>query len=733
MKIINAYVEDEIIFESIEDLETGVVVGISSTLKLPTGNLNNILINFEFANANLSERLKLLANFNINDKVCIEVPLQSLKVGEKTFANACFIPAEVFVETGYFLLGLYGFEVDETENVKHRISLAPLKNMIIKGSYDPNANEGIVPTPTAFEIYFNKVAEANEKLDEIINAKTMYYKKYETTYFAGVGETEIPIGIVNFSNLFNLIVDRNGIVLVEGSEYTINYDNGSIILSKAVETPETVVHFMGFATIIGTAKDMSDFINGDVVVADSIEWDKIINKPQTFPPPTATAERVGGIKVGANLTIEADGTLNAVAGSSEAGTTNYSELENKPKINGVELSGNKTSADLKVADATHKHSEYLTEHQDISNLAKKSEVPTKTSQLTNDSGYLTTHQDISHLALKSEVPTKTSQLTNDSSFASESYVTNAIANAQLGGEGGEIDLSGYATKDDLLDKLDKTGDASNATATFSQASTRANITASEKLSTIFGKIAKWFADLKSVAFTGSYNDLTNKPTIPSKTSELNNDSGFLTAVPNEYVTETELNSKGYLTEHQDISNLALKSELHSHSNKTVLDGITSTNVTNWNNKSNFSGSYNDLTNKPTIPTKTSELTNDSGYIKSYTETDPTVPSHVKAITTTDISNWNGKSNFSGSYTNLSNKPKINSKEITGDLDSADLGLADMLHTHSTGDILDLEVPTKTSELTNDSNFITSADVTRLQIVSEYPATEETGVLYIKIG
>jgi len=36
----------------------------------------------------------------------------------------------------------------------------------------------------------------------------------------------------------------------------------------------------------------------------------------------------------------------------------------------------------------------------------------------------------------------------------------------------------------------------------------------------------------------------------------------------------------------------------------------------------FSGSYNDLTDKPTIPTKVSELQNDSGFISGYTETDP---------------------------------------------------------------------------------------------------------------
>ena len=41
----------------------------------------------------------------------------------------------------------------------------------------------------------------------------------------------------------------------------------------------------------------------------------------------------------------------------------------------------------------------------------------------------------------------------------------------------------------------------------------------------------------------------------------------------------------------------------------------------------FSDDYKDLTNKPT---KVSEFTNDAGYLKTYTETDPTVPSWAKA-------------------------------------------------------------------------------------------------------
>lgn len=53
---------------------------------------------------------------------------------------------------------------------------------------------------------------------------------------------------------------------------------------------------------------------------------------------------------------------------------------------------------------------------------------------------------------------------------------------------------------DVSGKLDKTGDGSNVTAAFSKASSRVNIATGEKLSVLFGKIAKWFADLGSLAF-----------------------------------------------------------------------------------------------------------------------------------------------------------------------------------------------------------------------------------------
>lgn len=67
----------------------------------------------------------------------------------------------------------------------------------------------------------------------------------------------------------------------------------------------------------------------------------------------------------------------------------------------------------------------------------------------------------------------------------------------------------------LYAKVDKTGEASTTTAAFTEAVTRTNIGTGETLAVLFGKIKKFFTDLKTVALTGSFNDLTDKPTIAS--------------------------------------------------------------------------------------------------------------------------------------------------------------------------------------------------------------------------
>ena len=86
--------------------------------------------------------------------------------------------------------------------------------------------------------------------------------------------------------------------------------------------------------------------------------------------------------------------------------------------------------------------------------------------------------------------------------------------------------------------------------------------------------------LAPVATSGSYADLTDTPTIPTKVSELQNDNKYLVAVPSEYVTEQELAAE--LVQKSDIN--------HIHK-------------------------YEEITGVPSIPSKVSELENDNEYVQ----------------------------------------------------------------------------------------------------------------------
>lgn len=75
--------------------------------------------------------------------------------------------------------------------------------------------------------------------------------------------------------------------------------------------------------------------------------------------------------------------------------------------------------------------------------------------------------------------------------------------------------------------------------TFTEASTRANIASGEKLSVILGKIKKFFTDLKAVAFSGSYNDLSNKPNLATvATSGSYNDLTNKPSIPTHILSGT---------------------------------------------------------------------------------------------------------------------------------------------------------------------------------------------------
>ena len=78
---------------------------------------------------------------------------------------------------------------------------------------------------------------------------------------------------------------------------------------------------------------------------------------------------------------------------------------------------------------------------------------------------------------------------------------------------------------------------------------------------------------------GASVDLSNYYTKTEVDSLIPDTSRFITEVPAEYVTETELNAKGYLTEHQPLTNYYTKEETYSKAEVNSLIPDTSRFIT----------------------------------------------------------------------------------------------------------------------------------------------------------
>ena len=354
--------------------------------------------------------------------------------------------------------------------------------------------------------------------------------------------------------------------------------------------------------------------------------------PEAYTLPTASTETLGGVKAdGTTITI-ADGVISAVnTGGSETGTTDYTQLTNKPQIGGVELTGNKTLTDLGIQPA----GDYLVE-TDLADYAKTTDIPTDYLTEADLTGYATTADlkgyvetgDLAGYAQTSSLSTVATSgsyndLTNkptiitsyndltDKPDIPEAYTLPTASTSTLGGV--KVDGTTITIEDGVI--------TSHATSTGGTSDYVA-LTNKPQIGGVELTGNKSLSDL-GIQPAGTY--LTEIPAEYVTETELNG-KGYLTAVPAEYVTETELNGKGYITS-AALTGYAQSVDIPTATSDLTNDSgfITNTvnNLTNYTPTSGLSavatsGSYNDLEDKPTIITSYNDLTDKPSIPTAYT-------------------------------------------------------------------------------------------------------------------
>lgn len=187
----------------------------------------------------------------------------------------------------------------------------------------------------------------------------------------------------------------------------------------------------------------------------------------------------------------------------------YNLLKTQGKINQDELYLISGEADTITGVKGNKETTYRTGNvnltpADIGALPDTTEiptVPTKVSAFENDAGYLTQHQSLANYPKKTELANvatsgdytdliNTPTIPSTEGLATETYVQNKIA---------EVVNSAPGTLDTLNELAQALGNDPNFATT---------------MATELGKKANT-ANLATVATSGSYNDLSNTPTIPS--------------------------------------------------------------------------------------------------------------------------------------------------------------------------------------------------------------------------
>ena len=273
------------------------------------------------------------------------------------------------------------------------------------------------------------------------------------------------------------------------------------------------------------------------------------------------------------------------------------------------------------------------------------------------------------------------------------------------------------------------------------------------------------ADLATVATSGDYADLTNKPVIPAaqiqsdwnqsdnsaadyiknkpvNVSAFTNDAGYLTqhqsladysttqemntaiaTATNDMATMTWVGEQGYLTQHQDISGLATKTELSDHTGNTTIH-VTALDKTNWNAKAELSD-IPDVTgyiNGAVYDSQTKRINFKHGdTVVAYIDATPfVVDGMVDTVEITGgnlVITWNtdaGKQSTSIPLTDIFNPDNYYSKTETDTLLASKANSADLATVATSGDYDDLTnkptiptVPTNVSAFTNDAGYTTN--------------------------
>lgn len=182
---------------------------------------------------------------------------------------------------------------------------------------------------------------------------------------------------------------------------------------------------------------------------------------------------------------------------------------------------------------------YLTEHQDLSSYALKSEiptVPTKVSAFANDAGYLTEHQDLSDYYKKNQTDTllagkqdKLSSGTNIKTINGESILGSGDIEIESGDEAVWGNISGtLANQTDLSEALaakyqkPSGGIPKTDLASAVQTSLGKADTALQSFTETDPTVPSWAKAANKPSY--SYSEITNKPSIPDQLSDLSDDS-----------------------------------------------------------------------------------------------------------------------------------------------------------------------------------------------------------------